>query len=407
MSVIGIIAEYNPFHNGHLYHLQEAFRLTGASSAVCIMSGDFLQRGTPAVADKYSRAYTASSMGIDVTFELPVLYAAGNASDFAMGAVSMLDSLCCVDYLCFGTETLNPEPFFSVSDILAKEPASFSASLKDCMKAGYSYPKARETALTECLGPHVKACMSTPNNILAIEYLTALKRLDSSIKPILIPRKEAMYHDHTLRKHISSATAIREALYLHQDITKDVPEAVYSYLIPFFTAPQICTDDFSSVLAYLLCFAKNTNAAERTDILDMNEDMMNRFLKCSLPASYHEIASHIKTKNITMTRVNRALLHLMLNIRKSKRDMITKERFSHYANLLSFRKETPLMRQIKNTSKIPVITKKKDYVPESAASELLWSYDRNAVTLYNQILFQKTGIRLPEEYASTVQIYPK
>ena len=405
MSVIGIIAEYNPFHNGHLYHLTESYRITGADSSLCIMGGDFLQRGLPACADKYTRAYTSCRMGVDIVIELPVLYAAGSASDFAMGAVSMLEAFHAVDYLCFGAETDDYAALDQISEILAGEPEDYRKTLKDLLKEGLSYPAAREKALTECLGSSVSDMIRMPNTILALEYMTALKKLDSNIRPILIPRKESMYHDHDLRKTISSASAIREALSQKLDISKAVPAETYEKMEPFYKAPQLNGDDMSQLLAYLI-MQKKEAAADSEPIPDMNEDMMNRLLKITLPASYSEIVSYMKTRNVTQTRVQRALLHFILGINESERNTVTKKGYAHYGNLLSIREKTTLTKIIKENSTIPLISKKSDFIPDSEAAQILWSYDKKAVSLYNQMLLQKTGIRLPNELNSSVLSCP-
>jgi predicted nucleotidyltransferase len=403
MSVIGIIAEYNPFHNGHAYHLQESLRLCGGEAAVCIMSGDFLQRGIPAIADKYSRAYAACTMGIDAVFELPVLFATGSASDFAMGAVSMLNRMHTIDCLCFGAEAENLNMLEQIASLLAKEPSDFSSVLKDSLKAGHSYPKARELAILECLGPEAAPYISTPNNILAIEYLIALQKLDSSIRPLLIRRKDAMYHDSSLQRSISSATAIREALLTKQNISQALPKPVQDVLKPFLTSDFPTPDDFSLLLSALLYELQE--CPEEAGILDLTNDMTNRLRKLTLPATYTEIANSLKNKSLTMTRVSRALLHLLLGITTAERKQIIEKGYSHYANLLAFRRDTPVLRRIKDRGDIPVITKKADFLPSDQAAKLLYSYDRKAVMLYNQVLYEKCGISLPNEYSSNVRIF--
>ena len=405
MSVIGIIAEYNPFHNGHLYHLTESYRITGADSSLCIMGGDFLQRGLPACADKYTRAYTSCRMGVDIVIELPVLYAAGSASDFAMGAVSMLEAFHAVDYLCFGAETDDYAALDQISKILANEPENYRETLKDVLKEGLSYPAAREKALTECLGPSISSMICMPNTILALEYMTALKKLDSNIRPVLIPRKESMYHEHDLRETISSASAIREALSKNLDISKAVPAETYEKMEPFYKAPQLNGDDMSQLLAYLI-MQKKEAAADSEPIPDMNEGMMNRLLKITLPASYSEIVSYMKTRNLTQTRIQRALLHFILGMKESERNIVVQSGYAHYGNLLAIREKTALTKILKENSVIPLISKKSNFIPDTRAAQILWSYDKKAVSLYNQMLFQKTGIRLPNELNSSVLSCP-
>ena len=213
-KVLGIIAEYNPFHNGHLYHLEQAKKLTGSSYTVAIMSGNFTQRGSTAIIDKWSRAEIALNCGIDLVLELPTLYATSSAENFADGAVKILNSLKVVDYLAFGAETSDMDILSPIADVLYKEPKAYKLLLSSELKKGISFPKARENALMLYLGNIRKYLniLNNPNNILGLEYMKALKKNNSIIEPVAITRFEAGYNDVSYSGNIASATAIRNII---------------------------------------------------------------------------------------------------------------------------------------------------------------------------------------------------
>lgn len=213
-KVLGIIAEYNPFHNGHLYHLEQAKKITGSSYTVAVMSGNFTQRGNTALIDKWSRTEIALNCGIDLVLELPTLYATSSAENFADGAIKILDSLKVVDYLAFGAETSDMDILNPISDVLYQEPKAYKMLLSHELKKGISFPKARENALMLYLGDIRKYLnvLSSPNNILGLEYMKFLKKYKSSIQPVAIARFEAGYNDVTYSGNIASATAIRNII---------------------------------------------------------------------------------------------------------------------------------------------------------------------------------------------------
>ena len=194
MSVLGIVTEYNPLHNGHIHHLKESLAVSSADTAVCVMSGNFVQRGEPAIIDKWIRAEIALRAGMDLVIELPVVYALSSAELFAFGAVKILDSLGFVNAICFGSEAGALEPLDAIAEILANEPEEYKALLKKNLDKGLSYPASRESALKGFLGTGMAELVSSSNNILAIEYLKALKRLNSPIKAFTIHRIGGAYN---------------------------------------------------------------------------------------------------------------------------------------------------------------------------------------------------------------------
>ena len=226
-NVLGIISEYNPFHNGHLYHLIESKRITHSDYSIAIMSGNFTQRGEVSIIDKWSKAQMAIENGIDLVIELPTLYAISSAENFASGAIKILDSLGIVDYISFGSESNDISILQDIASVLCSEPNEYKTLLSHELSKGESFPKAREKALMMYLNNvrRFANVLSSPNNILGIEYLKALKNQNSHIEPITIKRKDSNYNDNTISasSKFSSATAIRNACFRRNlDVLKNV-----------------------------------------------------------------------------------------------------------------------------------------------------------------------------------------
>lgn len=203
MKIVGIIAEYNPFHNGHQYHIDQALQKTGADAAIVLMSGDFVQRGAPAIAPKHLRAKAALLGGASLILELPVLFSCGSAELFARGAVSIFNSLGCISYLCFGSECGDIKKLNRLARILSEEPEVYRQLLQDELRKGRPFPQARQTALSAYTkDPSLAEILSSPNNTLGIEYLKALRYFKSPIQPFAIPREGSGYHDTALLRNL-------------------------------------------------------------------------------------------------------------------------------------------------------------------------------------------------------------
>ena len=414
MKTLAVIAEYNPFHNGHKYHLEQSLKVTGADYAITIMSGNFLQRGTTAIADKFTRTSLALRGGVDLVLELPFPYATGSAMDFSMGAISILNKLQSVDYLCFGAENPDLETFYKVSDVILSEPDSYRSSLKNHLASGNSYPLARSKALEEyfkdfSLGEFV----SSPNNILGIEYVTALRRLGSNIIPVPIKRVCAGYHDTNLYGNISSASAIREhftssATPTLESIKKDIPEDDYEILSQKYQQLWPIYD------SELTPFLQSTLLREMdfTEICDINQDFSNKLKALSKNCSYQEALEQLKSKDLTLTRVSRNLIHLLLDYKKADRDAFVSKGYALYANILGLRKESSsLLKNINTNSSIPVINKKADfyntisaYNQDTDIAKLMWKLDLKATDLYNCLIYNKYGTFCANDYSTPVVI---
>lgn len=406
MITQAIIAEYNPFHNGHLYQLKKAKEITGADYTIAVMSGSFLQRGQAAMWNKFSRAEMALGSGIDAIFELPFAFATGSALDFSRGAISILNKLNCVDYLCFGAETDDLELFYTASEILLREPLEFTQHLRSALSTGASYPAARQAALCKLLGGELpEAFFSSPNNILALEYITALKHFKSDIKPVLIKREVSQYHDENLNGHISSATAIRKEL-LEQGIEllkNEVPAESYDVILNTYKKAAPLNAD--SLTPYLQHALLNINTSP--DICDLSEDLYSKIKKININTDYDRLVTLLCSKNYTASRIKRGLLHLILQYTNADRDLFASNGYSQYASLLGFRKAaSPLLREIKNNAVIPLITKKADFNKtiigfddiKADAAKRCFELDIKASNLYNCMLYNEFSYTMPSDY---------
>ena len=272
MKIVGLIAEYNPFHNGHQYHIEKAKEITGADAVIVVMSGNFVQRGAPAIMPKHLRAEMALSTGASLVIELPVCYATGTAEQFAYGAVSILNSLGSVDAICFGSECGDIHLLNDLTEILCKESNEYKESLQKYLRSGLSFPLARQKAIEEVYPSQgFSDILEQPNNILGIEYLKALYRLNSKIKPYTIQRISSQYHDVELQKEFSSATALRQTI-SNGDFTNlvgQVPSDCMTLLEAHYkTRYPIFTNDFSLLLKYRLL---NESKLSLTHYADVSE----------------------------------------------------------------------------------------------------------------------------------------
>lgn len=350
MTVTGIICEYNPFHNGHLYHINETKKLCGTDRLIAVMSGDFTQRGEPAIISKYIRAKMALLAGCDIVLELPVRYSTKSAEGFASAAVNTLNCANAVDNICFGTEDGCLDNISKLSNILSNEPPNISLAIKQYTCSGDSYPKARMKAVSD-----YAEIEYSPNNILAVEYMKALA--NTSIKPFTIKRTDSGYNEADINKHsngICSAFAIRSLL-----LNPDMPNELIKPYIPdgFFEIMHaknpiyISPDNMSDIL-----YSQIINNLNRLDNLDdVNSDLADRINnKINEFTSFTSFCRLLKTKQITYTRVSRALLHIALNIVKQPPGKYPVE----YIRVLGFRKEaSDLLKYINNNASVPVITR--------------------------------------------------
>ena len=373
-KVLGIVCEYNPFHNGHLYHLEQSKRMTGSNYTVAVMSGNFTQRGSTSLIDKWSKAEAAINCGVDLVIELPVLYATSSAENFAEGAVKILDSLKVVDYISFGAETSDTDVLTTFADILYKEPKKYKTLLSHELGKGLSYPKARENALLMYLNDIRKYVnvLSSPNNILGIEYIKALKKYKSNIMPISIARFESGYHDTGYTSNIASATAVRNIVKNGGfDILKRLlPAPSYGILMNNIKQGHIVPDlsVFEKQIIYNLRKMDVTEIAELPDVSEGLEFAIKKAANsCN---SIVEFLNIIKSKRYTSTRIQRILLYSLLGI--TKKDMALSRKQYPYIRVLGLNNRGKfLISEIaKANPKLEIITSVKRFVDTNSNKNL-------------------------------------
>ena len=371
MNVVGIIAEYNPFHEGHAYQIQKAKEQCGAEFAVVVMNGDFVQRGEPAIFDKYTRTKEALLGGADLIFELPVRFGLSSAGDFAMGGVLALNALPFVTHLCFGTETGDLTPLLQAATFLCDEPDSYRTRVKHFVKQGILYPKARSLALAAESGLPTET-WDSPNNILGLEYCVALQKLHSKIKPFTIRREGQGYHDNDT----PALSDFPSATFLRKKIRKAGEKE------------NLSLSDFSSLIGYSLLTAKDL-----CRIKDITPDLSDR-IRNELP-KYREINEFVKTiKNPSLTtgRIKRSFFQCLFDIEKEKPVM-------PYLRVLGMKKEASSLLSQKENASCQILTKLAFDVPKmDDTAKKLFAKDLLASDLYRQVFCHKYNQTLPNEY---------
>ena len=406
MKIAGIIAEYNPFHTGHAYHIQKTKELTGADYIVVVLSGDFVQRGAPALYSKHLRTRMALLGGADLVFELPSTHSCESADFFAQNAVRLLDALGCVDVLSFGSESGTIEPFLKLGSFLSAETPEYRNLLKEYLKRGESFPKARSLTLQELLSDaDTGTFLQTPNNILGVEYCKALCRQNSPIRPLTVKREGNGYHDDSLNGEFPSASAIR-ALWKSANckmsdtaVSSCFPPAISELLSQTFTCPQFLDEeDFSPYLRWLLF---SSDKAQLTSYQDVTPDFVQRlFHTRGSYESWGQYAALLKTRELTYSRICRMLMHCLLQI--SHVPVLS------YARLLGFRRQAaPVLSEFKKHSSIPVITKAADAASllsdETAA---VFSKNVEISNLYEAVWCEKYHTPFVHEYRKPLVILP-
>jgi len=368
-KVLGIIAEYNPFHNGHLFHLNESKQMLEIGYTVAIISGNFVQRGDTSLIDKWSKAQMALENGVDLVIELPLLYSISSAENFAEGAVKILNSFNLVDYLSFGSELCNVHTLNDFANILYKEPKEYVSILNHELSKGFSYPKARENALLLYLNDIRKYAniLSSPNNILAIEYLKALKKLNSPIIPVSVKREKVDYNSTQINGNFASATAIRKIAQTSDvwSLRKVMPKSSFDIMYDCLKEGRTVTglSRFEKEIIYNL---RKMSVDEIADLPDVSEglehSLKNAANSCNTIA---ELLSLVKSKRFTQTRLQRILLYVLLGI--NKKDMQTSKKVQPYIRVLGANsKGKELISAIMNANpKLEIVTSVKKYLDSS------------------------------------------
>ncbi len=365
MKVLGIVAEYNPFHNGHLYHLKKAVEATGATHSVAVMSGSFVQRGEPSVVNKWARAEMAVRAGIDLVLELPVVYACRSAEGFATGALSILDGIGAVDFVCFGSESGDLEKLRAVSRILSSEPSDYKDLLRHYLAMGHNFPTARAAALEKYMGrpgDDLRRLLKSPNNILAIEYLKALDRLQSGIVPFTLRRFAAGYHSQSLGRTIASATAVRSELAGKNKVTKRVSRVLpgtSSLVLHRELASGRGPVSFGLFSLPVTAQIRKLGPEGIRYYPEVTEGLENRIWNAACTMTeLEDMLETIKTKRYTRTRLGRILTYIFLDIKKELLDRLERENYPCYARVLALNKKgAEVLKRAGAVSRIPIITR--------------------------------------------------
>ena len=377
---IGIIAEYNPFHNGHLYQIKKAKELTGADTVIAVMSGNFTQRGETSLVNKFEKTKIALQNEVDMVIELPTIYSISSAENFALGGIKILNEIGNIDYLVFGIEEDNLQELQAIADVLVNENDEFKSKIKTELDKGNSYPKAREITLKKVLlSENMKDIMQKPNNILAIEYLKALKITNSRIKPFAIKRKNSMHHDNNINENYASGTYIRKLFIENNfdEISKVVPKYTYERLSELKSHRTYVTsiNDFSDIVIYKI---RMMTKEEISKIADVNEGLENSIKLASTTCkTIDEIIDKVSTKRYTKTRISRILTYILLDITKS--DMEQSKKNDPYIRVLGINKKCEEILSTINDSKL--ITSLKKFEENNGENELL-NIDKKATEIY-------------------------
>lgn len=367
MKTVGLIVEYNPFHHGHAYHLHQSKQITKADAAIAVMSGNFLQRGEPALVNKWARAEMALKGGVDLVIELPSIYSSQPAEWFAFGAVSVLHATGIVDSLCFGTEAGTIEQLNRLASLLYNEKKTFKKQLQAQLKRGLNYPTAYNQAVNWMLNQDAQENpnIAQPNNNLGLHYLIALKRLNSNIRPFTIQRIKAEYHQqHFTDKQIASATAIRQGIAQSNNL-----EVIASY-IPASTATILEREikagrgpiDWERFVYPLYHQLVSSSTDELAQILGIREGLEHRIkqtiFNCSVEKlSFRQLITSLKTKRYTIANLQRTLLNVLLNNKKEAFRREYLQMGASYIRILGFNERgRQLIKKMKTTATVPIIT---------------------------------------------------
>lgn len=365
-KVLGIIGEYNPFHNGHLYHIEKSKQETGADFVVCVISGNFVQRGDTSIINKWAKTKMALENGADLVIELPTIYSISSAENFAEGAIKILNSLKIVDTISFGMEADDLAILNNIANVLYNEPKEYTTMLTHELQKGNSFPKARENALMMYLNDIKKYAnvLTGSNNILGIEYLKALKRTKSLMRPVGIKRQKVLYHDEYMVDELASATAIRKMLKTREfdAIRKSIPKTSYRILGEELKQGHYVIDLFSFEKEIIYQLRKITRE-QISNLPDVSEGLdvsiKNAANSCN---TLEELINMVKSKRFTQTRIQRILLYALLGIDKNQMEIA--KRINPYIRVLGLNeKGKRLISEILRTkTRLPIITSVKRYM---------------------------------------------
>ncbi len=390
MSVIGIVCEFNPFHNGHKF-LIDSVKCDG-DIVVCVMSGNYVQRGEPAIFSKETRVKSALLNGADIVLELPFIYATASAEIFASAAVKILNCFGC-DKIAFGTENTSIHQLESAVDILLSE--DFDNKLKKHLESGVSYPSARQMAFDEY---NCDCDISTPNNILAIEYVSAIKKNNYDITPITVNREGANYNDDCAINGFASATHIRNLIKDNNDFSELVPESAYVIYKDALENGEYISDEKFNITALSLL---RSSSADKSEIANMSEGLENRIESAVKSSStLNEVYDKVKTKRFTHSRVRRAVLSCVMNITDDDLKILVP-----YCRLLGFNiNVSAKLGELAKNCKLPYVVNYSDIINLKSADVLrVFEIENKSSDLFNLSL-HKSGVCSTEMTYSLIKM---
>ncbi|WP_315168615.1 nucleotidyltransferase [Metaclostridioides mangenotii] len=456
MNILGLIVEYNPFHNGHLFHLNESKKKTNSTHTIAVMSGNFLQRGEPAILDKHTRAEMAVRAGVDLVVELPTLYACQSAELFSQGAITTLDSLNCVNSICFGSEVGDIGVLYTIAEILSSEPLEFKTFLKSYLDLGMLFPVARSKALIDYIEKikhddnntgeeaayfskystflddvdDIEKVLNNPNNILGIEYIKRLIKLNSSIQPQTIKRIQSEYNSTDITGNISSATAIRNKLKnicIFDSNNKSTVDSGNSSAIYYndildslidtmpYTSYKILKDKLKEniPLMYDEMFFNSLKTSvfrdkdKLSDFFEVNEGIENKIYTEAFSANNtYDLVNSVKSKRYTMTKVKRIINNILLGITKDEIKIAKEIDKMPYIRILAFNnKGREIIKEIKNNSNINIINKFSniEFFLNDPTFKTFIESDIKASNIYNAVYFKRIGNKFKGPYDYYVQ----
>ncbi len=417
MLILGIIAEYNPFHNGHYYLLQKSKKISGADFTLAVMGGNFLQRGEPAFWNKWVRTKMALSAGIDLVIELPFVFASQDARGFAQAGIKILNSLGIVDYISFGCENDNLEIFSKLANLIRKNPSFFKKILKEELKKGSSFPKIRERAIlsfyqryqqdsSEISLNEISSVLSNPNNILALEYMVSLQSLKSTIAVLPVKRIGSDFSQEEYEGRFSSATAIRKLVsqyyysqdrYFLKELKTTLPLSTFRIILEQFKE-EINPIVFSNLEQTILNKIRSISIPDLKKINGVQEGLENRIKKAAISAgSIEDLIAAIKSKRFTRTRIQRIIIHSLFDLTKTEVQKFNKMGPLYCRVLGMSENGKKILHKAKSNSKLPLVLKLKNFYNHNKRSGnnlvlKMLNYDILATDLY-VLAYKKSELR--------------
>lgn len=383
-NVLAIIAEYNPLHNGHIYHINKAKEQTKADFVIAIISGNFTQRGNCSILNKWEKTKMTLEAGVDMVIELPTMYSVSSAENFASGAIKILKKLNIVTHISFGIENDDISELEKIADLLLEEPTKYKNILKNELKKGNSFPKARENAIIKYFeNKKFEDILKGSNNILAIEYLKAIKQQKANIIPVGIKREKIYYNSKKVIDNYASSTGIRELLINNKmkEIKKVVPNFTFDILTENIKKGTYNLDliNFTKMIIYRL---RTMSAEEISELPEVNEGLENLIKKSANETNnLEELINKLKSKRYTKTKIQRILIYALLDI--TKKDMEISKKIIPYVRILGIsNKGKKMLALINNKAKIIASVKKFEKQNTNLKLQRLLEIDKKATNIY-------------------------